>query len=50
MFIGASQEVDLVASYAVPTGNGITNDGGVGMAKVWLGIDVINRRRGVKAL
>ena len=50
MLIGAGQEVDLVASHAVPAGKGVADNGGVSVAKVRLGIDVIDRRRGVKAL
>ena len=50
VLIGAGQEVDLVASHAVPAGKGIADNGGVSVAKVRLGIDVIDRRRGIKAL
>ena len=42
--------MDLVTTEAVPTSEGITNDGGVRVAEVWLGIDVVDRRRGVKAV
>ena len=42
--------MDLITSEAVPPGESIANNGGVSVAKVRLGIDVIDRRRGIKAV
>ena len=42
MFVGAGEEVDVVAREPVPASQGIGNDGGVCVAEVRLRIDVIN--------
>jgi len=39
--------VHVISTQAVPTGDGVRDDRGVGVTQVWLGVDVINRcRRG----
>jgi len=44
VFVGASEEVHVVAQKAVPTGKCVTNNGGVRMTKVGLRIHIINWR------
>src|SRR6185436_14458142 len=42
VLVGARQEVDVLAQQPVPSGDGITDDGGVRVAEMRLGGDVID--------
>ena len=44
VFVGASEEIHIVAQQSVPASKRIANDGGVCMSQVWLCIHVINWR------
>ncbi|MEY2762650.1 MAG: hypothetical protein RLZZ43_465 [Actinomycetota bacterium] len=47
VLVGSREEVYVIPTQAVPTGDGVRDDRGVGVTQVWLGVDVINRcRRG----
>ncbi|MEY4252164.1 MAG: hypothetical protein RL691_1045, partial [Actinomycetota bacterium] len=43
VFVGTGEEVHIVAEKTVPASHGVTHDGGVGVAQVWLGIHIVNR-------
>ena len=45
MLVGARQQMHIVAKQSVPAGNGVRDDGGVGVTQVRFSVDVINRRR-----
>jgi hypothetical protein len=47
VFVGAGEEIHIVAEESVPSCESVTDDGGVGMAEVRTRIDVIDRCRQV---
>jgi hypothetical protein len=49
MLVGAGQEEGVVAQQAVPAGEGIGDDGGVGVSDVRCVVDVVDRGRHVIA-
>ena len=45
MLVGAREQMHIVAKQSVPAGNGVRDNGGVGVTQVRFSVDVINRGR-----
>ncbi len=48
VLVGAGEELDVVAEQPVPARQRVADDGGVGVAEVGLGVDVVDRGRDVE--